>query len=508
MLAATLRYSVAGYNTHPLLLLLALLGFTVFFYVIYYRFAHPLSKYPGPYLACLTNWWKVYHTFRLDLHEAVLLLHEKYGSVVRIGPNDLHFWGPEALAPIYKAGRSMPKTEFYDSFTTFNPNLFGTTDDDQHALRRRQLSHGFSMISAREMEPIIDYHMGILRKKLDQCAKTGQVFDLKEYLGACILDGLGEMAFARSFDSQSTESPAVSNAIRDHILLACSIGQLPLQSLTKAAIAWSPIPWIRRLIQSRQQLKQQCAECVDYRISHPSDRKDLLHSLIKAKDPDTGAELTRLDINTEAFAMLVAGSHSTTGTLGMLFYNLFRNPAALREVTAEIDSHLLMLNPDQPSYSFDNLESMEHVVACVRENFRMDPVFTMTLWRRVTNPDGVQIGDNLIPQGTNVCIMNYVLHHNPDIWGKDQNTYNPSRWLDPEAKNNSPYLIPFSIGHRMCIGRNVATMEIYKMVTTLLRNYRFAPVFPGKKQSLRSSGIGELEGELLVRVSKRGNDSG
>jgi hypothetical protein len=49
--------------------------------------------------------------------------------VTRIGPNDLHFWNAEAITPIYKAGKAMGKTEFYDAFTTFNPNLFGTRNE-------------------------------------------------------------------------------------------------------------------------------------------------------------------------------------------------------------------------------------------------------------------------------------------------------------------------------------------------------------------------------------------
>jgi hypothetical protein len=35
------------------------------------------------------------------------------------------------------------------------------------------------MISAREMEPIVDGHMQILCDKLDACARTGAAFDLK-----------------------------------------------------------------------------------------------------------------------------------------------------------------------------------------------------------------------------------------------------------------------------------------------------------------------------------------
>lgn len=68
--------------------------------------------------------------YKLVLHEKLVELHQKYGPVVRIGPNHLHFWDGEAIAPIYKAGRKMGKTEFYGAFTAFNPNLFGGRDED------------------------------------------------------------------------------------------------------------------------------------------------------------------------------------------------------------------------------------------------------------------------------------------------------------------------------------------------------------------------------------------
>jgi cytochrome P450 len=207
------------------------------------------------------------------------------------------------------------------------------------------------------------------------------------------------MAFARSFGSQQSENPKEVTAIHNHILLACSIGQLPFQSVSKFLIAHSPIPWIRQMTSSRQQLKEQCEECVSYRLDHPSSRKDLLHSLINTQDPETGAKLSTLDINTEAFAMLVAGSHSTSGTLGMLFYNISKNAAVLDQATQEIDTKLPNLPEGNCARAFDGLESLEYVVACVRENFRTDPVFTMTLWRYVQDPAGVRIGNTIVPPG-------------------------------------------------------------------------------------------------------------
>jgi len=62
--------------------------------------------------------------------EKLLKLHEQYGPVVRYGPNELSFWGVKAINPIYKSGRKVLKSDFYDGFTTFYPNLFGTKDEE------------------------------------------------------------------------------------------------------------------------------------------------------------------------------------------------------------------------------------------------------------------------------------------------------------------------------------------------------------------------------------------
>ena len=99
-------------------------------YVSYMAYFHPLSRYPGPKIAALTNLRKAFYVYKLVLHEKLVGLHEQYGPAVRVGPNHLHFWDGEAIAPIYKGGRKMGKTEFYDAFTAFNPNLFGGTDED------------------------------------------------------------------------------------------------------------------------------------------------------------------------------------------------------------------------------------------------------------------------------------------------------------------------------------------------------------------------------------------
>lgn len=57
-------------------------------------------------------------------------------------------------------------------------------------------------------------------------------------------------------------------------------------------------------MKNRDALKKVRAECINYKINNPTKRRDLLKSLVKAVDPDTGSTLTEQEINSEAFAVL------------------------------------------------------------------------------------------------------------------------------------------------------------------------------------------------------------
>ncbi|KAF4339548.1 cytochrome P450 monooxygenase [Fusarium beomiforme] len=410
-------------------------GFVVLLYFLYYCYLHPLSRYPGPPLAAVTNLWKTYHLWTLGLPHTLVRLHEKYGDIVRVGPNDLSFRTSDAVNTIYKAGRQLQKTSFYDGFTAFNPNIFGTQDEEFHSVRRRQMSPVFSLQSIKKMEHSIDKHILKLRNNLDHFANTDEEFDLKKIIAFYIFDVLGELAFSRSFDSQDARDPSRLPPIKDHVYLACLMAMTPdALPWIKRVLPYIPVSWLQRLLRARAQLRDLAAACVRRRIDDKSsDRKDLLSCLLNAIDPDTGAKLTELDINTEAFGMIVAGSHTTSGTITLLFAHLLHNPEILNKVVQELDSRL----SDQTSQviPYQDLEKdLPYTMACIYENFRINPVFTMPLPRKITTPGGFTIHECQIPQNTTVFALNHVVHHNPSTWGKDHDEFKPDRFLGPNGK--------------------------------------------------------------------------
>ena len=77
--------------------------------VLYNRIFHSLSKVPGPTLASISQIWRNIRYFRGTWHDDVVSLHEAYGKVVRIAPNEVSFVDSTALKSLYGMGKTSQK---------------------------------------------------------------------------------------------------------------------------------------------------------------------------------------------------------------------------------------------------------------------------------------------------------------------------------------------------------------------------------------------------------------
>jgi len=69
-------------------------------YLVSNRFNRGLNKYPGPFLASLTDWWRFWDVYKRRPEVTHIHLHTQYGDVVRLGPNVLSFADPKALKTV------------------------------------------------------------------------------------------------------------------------------------------------------------------------------------------------------------------------------------------------------------------------------------------------------------------------------------------------------------------------------------------------------------------------
>jgi benzoate 4-monooxygenase len=94
----------------------------------------------------------------------------------------------------------------------------------------------------------------------------------------------------------------------------------------------------------------------------------------------------------------VAGSHTTSGTLTLLFSHILQNSDVHDRLVQEVD--IVLGHSKSDIVPIEDLESiLPFTMACLNENFRMNSVFTMPLERKVMADDGMEIAGHFVPSG-------------------------------------------------------------------------------------------------------------
>ena len=70
-------------------------------YFVYIRYFTGLSHIPGPFLASVSNLWKIRAAWQEAMPQQNIALHKKHGPLVRIGPNMISVDDPASMATIY-----------------------------------------------------------------------------------------------------------------------------------------------------------------------------------------------------------------------------------------------------------------------------------------------------------------------------------------------------------------------------------------------------------------------
>ena len=114
-------------------------------------------------------------------------LHDKYGSVVRLSPNELAFNSPQAWQDIYghRAGRlDLEKDPIHVGAVDPVPGVstISMADRDNHARQRKALSYGFSKKALWEQEEIVQSFITLFINRVHEFAQVGEAFDISTYL--------------------------------------------------------------------------------------------------------------------------------------------------------------------------------------------------------------------------------------------------------------------------------------------------------------------------------------
>ncbi|VBB80867.1 Putative cytochrome P450 E-class, group I [Podospora comata] len=359
----------------------------------------------------------------------LLPLHQKYGPVVRIGPNELAFSNPQAWKDIM--GHRTDKSEEFEKYLGFYRPVDDLPVDivnakrEEHGLLRRTMAHGFSDRSMREQQPLIKQYVDLLMRKLR--AAGGKKVDLAAWYNYTTFDVIGDLAFGESF--------------------GCLEGG-------------EYHPWVKAIFELAR-----VGVVFQSLVHYPWVFKALMAVVPKSLMEERERQLQKLQANS---AILIIGGSETTATLlsGVTFL-LMTNLDALEKLTAEVRGAF----KSEDEIDFMSVSNLPYLLACLDEALRMYPPVPTGL-PRVVPPAGASIAEHYVPGGTVVAVHQWAMYHNEEHFKKPFE-FHPERWLgDPEfASDHKEAFQPFHLGPRNCLGRNLAYIEMRLILARVLWNF-------------------------------------
>jgi hypothetical protein len=155
-------------------------------WIVYAITLHPLAKVPGDLWPSVSRTWIMYQMYKGEIEKSQRRLHEKYGPIVRIAPDEVAVADPEAIKKIYPIQKPLTKTAWYHAWRppglTCQPDLFTETDEKKHSQYRRLIGNVYSGASILKSEGELDTTLNLFMKRIGEFADKNQAFDFGFWL--------------------------------------------------------------------------------------------------------------------------------------------------------------------------------------------------------------------------------------------------------------------------------------------------------------------------------------
>ncbi len=230
-----------------------------------------------------------------------------------------------------------------------------------------------------------------------------------------------------------------------------------------------------------------------------AERKDILASLLEARDPVSGEQFTRKDLVDQISVLFLAGHETSASVLAWALYLIAMRPDIQERLHVEAVAAFSNRAPE-----FSDMRRLKLARDVFRETLRLYPPVSF-MSRDAT--EKVQMRDKQIEPGEMIFVSPWLIQRHTKLWDRPD-VFDPDRFSDPASKESqrSAYL-PFSAGPRVCLGASFAMQEGMLILAYLTRHFRFEAVEghtpkPIARLTLRS------ENGVRLRVFRRASAAG
>ncbi|CAI0457720.1 unnamed protein product [Linum tenue] len=461
----------------PLLLYLSLLLSLITTIIsFHHRRRHVISGPPTyPLIGCIISFYKNRRRL-LDWYTALLsqsptntIVITRLGArrtIVTANPSNVEYI-LKTNFPNYPKGK--PFTDILGDFLGYG--IFNV-DGDAWRAQRKLVSHEFTARSLKEffittLEEEVEKELVPMMESL---AETEKAVDLQELLRRLTFNMVCRVSLGVErccLDPKEPEQP-LSKAFDAASTICARRGAAPL------GVVWK----VKRLlgVGSEKELKEAVGEvhkAVSEMIAikkevmgnNNGDDQDLLSRLIAA-----GYE--EVEIRDIVISLIMAGRDTTSAAMTWLFWLLSCHRGMESAVVEEAT---------RAATRMEGLEDMKLLKACLCESMRLYPPVVWDSKHAVV--DDLLPDNTPVRAGDRVTYFPYGMGRMEGLWGEDWFEFRPERWFvdneekSCELKRVCPYKYPiFQAGPRVCLGKEMAFVQMTYVVASILRRFEIRPV--------------------------------
>ena len=408
-----------------------------------------------------------------DLPHRIKRLHDEYGPIIRVAPNELSFTDPVAWRDIYPKNSARP-SEFKNKPPGKNADNLITASEADHTRLRKILAPAFSDKAIHKQEFVVSRHVDLLILKLrqtidnDLITATTTTVDMLEWLNYTTFDIIGDFVWGSSFDCLKRA--------QGHPWLQV-IAQFKATLFVTALKFYPTLDAMRKMITPKSALAdlwmiwRVTEEKISQRLEVESSHPDVI-SYITAINNCSNLSMSRDEIEINSMALVVAGSESvTTALVGIINY-LLREPEKLEKLNREIRTSI----HEGEEVTAASLKKLPYLNAVLSEGLRLCPTIPDGM-RRLVPKGGAAVAGEMLSEGTVVSIPQWACYQSTSNFYKPTE-FHPERWLGQTVgglavfdKDRKDALNPFSLGAHNCPGRELAYLEMRLILTQLVCNF-------------------------------------
>ncbi|XP_062411729.1 cytochrome P450 2J2-like [Sardina pilchardus] len=412
-----------------------------------------------------------------EMHLQFFKFAEKYGDIFTLralGSRMVVFNGHKVVREAYiKQGENFVDRPSLPLFSDIygNKGLVASNGNSWKQQRRFALHtlRNFGL-GKSSLEPSILQECSYLNEAFAN--EQGKPFNPQWLVINAVSNIISVLVFSDRFEYSSNDFQSLLKNIKEAVILEGSIW----------AQLYNTFPWLmRRVPGPHREIISLWNKVIDFVKSKiedhrahydPSDPKDYIDCFLgemeKWKDDEaSGFDVDNLSICT--LDLFVAGSETTSTTMYWALLYMINYPEIQRKVQEELDR--VVGSSRQPSTA--DRENLPYTNAVIHEIQRFSNIIPINL-PRITGQD-TQVGDYNIPKGTMVFGNLTSVLFDETQW-ETPHTFNPGHFLDAEGKFiRKEAFVVFSLGKRVCLGEQLARMELFLFFSSLLQRFSFSP---------------------------------